>query len=88
MDELACTITMGVNRMNPELGCVHVIGDNPSVMEGIKGDVYTLCEHVHKFTFDIVFGPLQQHLMQLPNMQVQRCHDASQELMLYWPSCG
>lgn len=45
-------------------------GDSPSMMDEAKEQVYALCRHVHKFSFDIVFAPLQQHLTLVPNMQV------------------
>ena len=52
--------------------CCAYSGDNPSVLDEVKQDVYSLSSHIHQFAFDIVFAPLKVHLADIPNMQVSR----------------
>ncbi|XP_052083064.1 conserved oligomeric Golgi complex subunit 7-like [Mytilus californianus] len=45
-------------------------GETPSVVSEIKKDFCKLSEEVHKFAFEIVFGPLKRYLVDLSAMEM------------------
>ena len=57
----------GYDRMYND---VILLGDNPSILVDVLEGMSKLSETVHKFAYDIVFGPLQHQLEQIPNMEV------------------
>jgi hypothetical protein len=68
-------------RLRLELLMKHLEdGDNPTVLEAVKQDVFNLSSHVHKFAFDIVFAPLRLHLTDVPNMTVWKSENAGMAL--------